>query len=48
MQKYETYAEWWAAEGKAMDYQDLSLFEISQRAWLVSQSTTIRNNNKEK
>jgi len=48
MEKYDTFAEWWKSEGQAMVYKDLSLFEISQRAWLVSRATTIRNNNKEK
>ena len=36
MQKYDTFAEWWKAEGMKLVYADLSMFEVAQRSWLVS------------
>ncbi len=36
MQKYETFAQWWKSEGMELVYKDLSMFEVAQRAWLVS------------
>ena len=48
MEEFETFAQWWKADGMKLEKDGLSDFEIARRAWYVGQTTIIRNNNKEK
>ena len=45
--KTMSFAQWWLTVGTSLVYDELTPFEIAQRAWLESQSIQIRNNNKE-